>query len=176
MKYSFYLLGFICLTSQSFAQSNTREAPEYPWLNQKFPVDQFVSFEGDSSLLFQSDSIYILSFWYSSCPPCLAEIPALNKLKEDFKGQKIRFLAITIDSQEEWSQFLVLQPFDFEHFQMDRNFINQNRLAYGYPTNLLLDAKGIVRYQKSGGHTNPEKAWQVYDLMKEEIYKVLGEG
>ncbi|WP_421753073.1 TlpA disulfide reductase family protein [Croceimicrobium sp.] len=175
MKYSNYLLGFICFTSISFAQSTMREAPDYPWMNQKIPIDRFISFQGDTSLLFQADTVYLLSFWYSSCPPCLAEIPALNELKEDFKDQKIRFLAITFDSQEELSQLLAMQPFDFEHFQMDRNLINQNQLAFGYPTNLLLDANGIVRYQKSGGHTDPEKAWEIYDLMREEIDKLMSE-
>src|SRR5689334_20368114 len=42
--------------------------------------------------------IVVLNFWFTACPPCLAEIPALNKLAKEYKNKNVIFFGITYDS------------------------------------------------------------------------------
>jgi len=40
-------------------------------------------------------SLLVLNIWESWCVPCLKEIPALNRIKAEFKNKKIDFIAIS---------------------------------------------------------------------------------
>ena len=66
----------------------------------------------DSKLL--KDDLVILNFWYTACSPCIGEIPELNRLVEQYKSDKIRFLAFTSDDKEQIPGFLAKHPFKYE--------------------------------------------------------------
>ncbi|MDQ1102651.1 redoxin family protein [Chryseobacterium sp. SORGH_AS_1048] len=42
---------------------------------------------------------YFVNCWFINCSPCVAEIPDLNKLQEEYKN-KINFIAITFDNEQ----------------------------------------------------------------------------
>lgn len=58
--------------------------------------------------------IVVLNFWYTSCPPCLKEIPELNKLVSEFKEKDVVFLALAIDDEKSLQSFLKENPFDYQ--------------------------------------------------------------
>ena len=43
-------------------------------------------------------SIMVLDFWATWCVPCLAEIPALNRLQEKYGAQGVKVLGVTMAS------------------------------------------------------------------------------
>jgi len=43
----------------------------------------------------------VLNFWATWCGPCLAEIPALNAVAEDYKAQRLAVLGISVDDAPE---------------------------------------------------------------------------
>lgn len=85
----------------------------------------------------------IINFWFSTCEPCLLEIPALNELKKSYGGN-VNFIAITFEDSEVVSIFLKKVDFDFLHVVNAKPYI-KNFGMFGYPKTLVLDSNLIVR-------------------------------
>jgi len=55
---------------------------------------------------FKGKNVYI-DLWATWCAPCRAEIPFLEKLKEDYKGKNIEFLSIDVyDDKGKWENMV----------------------------------------------------------------------
>ncbi len=95
--------------------------------------------------------IVVINFWFTNCPPCVQEIPELNKIATKYKKSGVEFLAITFDSKEKITPFVKEHPFYFNIISdMDiiRKYQNSN-----YPTTLIIDKDGKIMYQKTGIYT-----------------------
>ncbi len=86
----------------------------------------------------------LVSFWFINCPPCLEEIPLLNTLKENH-SDKFNFISITFQEPQSITEFLETREFNFTHLPNAERYIEDLGVA-AYPTNLVLDKNGIVRY------------------------------
>lgn len=92
----------------------------------------------------------VLNFWFINCPPCRAEIPHLNKLVEKYKDDKnIVFLAVALDDASEIETFLKSIPFSYQIIDKGR-WIATNFSINSYPTNVVIDKEGIVRFHSTG--------------------------
>lgn len=49
--------------------------------------------------------VYI-DVWATWCAPCVAEIPSLKKLEQDYTNKKIQFVSISVDKKEQKKQWL----------------------------------------------------------------------
>jgi thiol-disulfide isomerase/thioredoxin len=61
--------------------------------------------------------VVVLNFWFIGCAPCIAELPALNKLVDEYKGEDVVFIAfgriVTLISVNSWrrrSSSITLYP------------------------------------------------------------------
>jgi thiol-disulfide isomerase/thioredoxin len=50
--------------------------------------------------------VLVVNFWASWCPPCVEEMPTLDKLQAEFKSQNVLFVGIGIDSPSNIREFL----------------------------------------------------------------------
>ena len=57
--------------------------------------------------------VLIVNFWASWCPPCVEEMPTLDKLQAEFKTQNVLFVGIGIDSPSNIRQFLEKTPVSY---------------------------------------------------------------
>ena len=57
--------------------------------------------------------VLIVNFWASWCPPCVEEMPTLDKLQQEFKAQNVLFVGIGIDSPSNFRQFLEKTPVSY---------------------------------------------------------------
>jgi thiol-disulfide isomerase/thioredoxin len=92
----------------------------------------------------------ILNLWFTTCAPCIKEMPELNKIKDE--NADIAFVAMTFENKETVATFLNKIPFNFQHITDVKEYVD--KLEFGYPTTLFVDKKGIVQDLISGATLN----------------------
>ena len=56
----------------------------------------------------------VLNFWATWCPPCLEEMPSLNRLAEKYQGKGIQVIGVSVDeNQEAYDEFLARNQISF---------------------------------------------------------------
>lgn len=60
--------------------------------------------------------VVFVNFWATWCPPCIAEMPSIQALYDDYKD-KVVFLFVTNDDFETVNKFKLKKEFNFEVFQ-----------------------------------------------------------
>lgn len=45
----------------------------------------------------ENDTLYVLNFWATWCAPCVAELPAFEKLHRQYAGKKVKVILISTD-------------------------------------------------------------------------------
>lgn len=104
-------------------------------------------------LSYLKGQVVILNFWFTNCGPCIQEMPELNKLADNFKSKKVKFLAITFNQKDNIEQFLKTQDFKFTILPNANNIIS----LYGvgtFPTTIVINKKGEIVTKEVGYRTN----------------------
>lgn len=143
------------------------------FLDKKIPLFEAVDIEGNTIHSSNYEGkVVVINFWMISCPPCLAEMPQLNLLKEKYKEMDVTFIAPCQDKLENISDlFDDGHTFDFSIIS-DADELTRIKLGFkvGFPTTIIVDKNGIIRYFLNGGNTQ-EKT--VQDFLIPEIDKLL---
>lgn len=112
--------------------------------------------------------VLVLNFWFTRCTPCIKEMPLLNKLKTTFKDKDILFLSFANEDSTKLNEFLKTTRFNFKHIpQGGRILIDTFKLFSIWPTTIIIDKEGIIRFIKIG-ELNDKK-----DFHKKLITKLL---
>ena len=53
----------------------------------------------------QRGKVILVNFWATWCPPCVAEMPSMQKLYDDY-GEKVTFMFVTSDDRQKVENFL----------------------------------------------------------------------
>lgn len=92
----------------------------------------------------------VLNFWFIACPPCKAEIPELNKIVAGYStNPNVVFIAVCLDQSWEIKDFMKQIPFNYMQVADGRSYSDGFNVK-SYPTNVVIDPKGIIRFSSSG--------------------------
>lgn len=96
----------------------------------------------------------VLNFWGSWCPPCVLEMPELDRFHRAWAGRGWQVLGLAIDNPKAVREFLARSPVGytiglagFEGSEMTRRLGNS---AGGLPFTVLFDRHGAVVQRKLG--------------------------
>ena len=95
------------------------------------------------------DHIIVYNFWFTTCAPCKAEVPKLNLLREKYKDKNVQFIAIALDPEYKINEFIQKNPF-FYNIIAEGRWIAEKFEISSYPTNIVVDKKGVVRFYEVG--------------------------
>jgi thiol-disulfide isomerase/thioredoxin len=95
--------------------------------------------------------VVLVNFWASWCPPCLAEMPSMQRLATALQGRPFRLLAVNVkeSSSKVW-KFKKLMNVTFTTLLDSKGEASQAWDVQIYPTSYLIDADGRMRYVAYG--------------------------
>jgi peroxiredoxin len=118
------------------------------------------------------DKVVVLNFWFVECPPCISEMPGLNKLVDTYKNnERVVFLSISDSNKAKIEKLLEKKEFKYTH--IPRESAQKYLRDWGvqmYPQNLVIHNNKIT-FSFSGGATNNDDF--IFELLHDEIKKVL---
>jgi thiol-disulfide isomerase/thioredoxin len=137
-------------------------------------VPEFASFDyRGSAITSASQGKYrIYSFWASWCIPCLKEIPALLRIRDEFPDSKLEIVSINFD--EDSTKFItMLRKFkmDWLHIYFDKTIPRKFGVnGSGLPQLFLFDNAGRLLYnQSSGKETNTETLEVLISILRKKL-------
>ena len=116
--------------------------------------------------------VVFINFWATWCPPCIAEMPSINKLSEKFKDKSnVVFLMVDMDANMKKSQkFMQKNDYNLKVY-VPASQISPDYFAGALPTTLLFDKSGKLVFKHEGGadysNTEFEKFLGTTSLEKE---------
>ena len=121
----------------------------YSYLNKKLPSFVLSSLNDKKIDISKLDGKpTLLNFWFTTCIPCIAEMPVLNQIMNKFKG-KVNFIAITYENKNSVENFLKKHKYNFIQIAGASEFIDTLGIK-NFPKNIFIDKNGIVRRIEEG--------------------------
>jgi len=115
--------------------------------------------------------VVLLNFWFINCPNCIQEFPYLQQVYEETGcDDGFQILAVNpYDGMEDIRQFRIQSELTFP-FLSDSDLAVSDTSKYNvgmYPTNLLVDKRGVIRYRRGPVTYDQLRVW-VDILLKEQ--------
>lgn len=127
--------------------------------------------EGNTANLNQhKGGLVLVNFWATWCPPCVKEMPSLQRLQQQFDPSEFRVVLINLgQTATTVNSFLEEQTFDFDLpvYLDDKGSAFTQLGIEGMPSSFLLDASGMQIETISGAREwdHPENIKAVRQLM-----------
>ncbi len=90
-----------------------------------------------------------LNFWETSCGPCLAEMPAIERLQVSLAGDPVIFAAVTDEPESTVRAFLAKRPIGVPVYLRGASLPAPLQFL-GIPTTYLLNSRGVAVFKSTG--------------------------
>lgn len=120
----------------------------------------------------KGEKLTVVDFWATWCKPCVAAIPKLNHISNEFKEKGVVFIGVNVDGPRNQAKVkpfvrtlnirytVVLDP--------NQDLVNELNVS-AFPTLLVFDAKGKEVFVHEGFTIGDEK------IIQAELEKLLSE-
>lgn len=98
--------------------------------------------------------VVVLNFWASWCPPCRAEMPAIERVYRDLQPQGLVVLAVNTtyqDSESAAANFVAEFGLTFPILMDRRGEVSNRYQLRGLPSTYFVDRRGVIRAVVVGG-------------------------
>lgn len=92
--------------------------------------------------------VVLVNFWATWCPPCIAEMPSLQNLYNDYKDNVV-FLFSTKEDSETVRKFKEKRDFNFQVYRPSRNVPSELKTS-SIPRTFIINKKGEIVVDESG--------------------------
>lgn len=112
------------------------------------------------------DKVLIINFWFTTCKPCIQEMPHLNELVKQNKDNPVIFIAPAPENETQVKKFLKKYTFDYNIVPASLDYITASKIE-SFPTHLVIDKNGIIKQVLIG------YAADIREKLQAEIDKLL---
>lgn len=137
----------------------------------KVPANEFELLNMDEEKKKLTDyrgKVVLLNFWATWCPPCIREMPSMERLQQNIGVEKFNVVAVNqMEDPDQVFAFtgqLEVDP-TFDIIFDTESKVSQSYAVRGLPTTYLLDKQGNIRYRAVGGR----------DFNHPEVVKIINE-
>jgi thiol-disulfide isomerase/thioredoxin len=113
--------------------------------------------------------VLVVNFWASWCPPCVEEMPALDKLQQEFLSQNVLIVGIGIDSPSNIRQFIekTIISYPIVLGGLGGNEINKmlGNPSGALPFTVVINPKGQIKGRKLGKISEDELRKMIKDAI-----------
>lgn len=88
--------------------------------------------------------VLLLNFWFTTCGPCIREMPHLNELVKQNKNSPVIFMAPAPENESQVNKFLKKFNFEYNIIPSSAEYISKLTIE-NFPTHIVVDKKGIIR-------------------------------
>ena len=119
--------------------------------------------------------VVLINFWATWCPPCRAEMPSLERLKQRMAGKPFVILAVDMAESDAQIQAFLKQmntpKIDFTILKDPNGKALKAWKVFVFPTSFVLDGKGQLRYSLLGSTEwdAPNTVKQIETLLPNKI-------
>ncbi len=93
----------------------------------------------------------LLDFWGTWCPPCMAAMPSLKKLRQDISEDKLKIIGISSDRDSlAYVSAIRDKELRWTHFLDSKKDLGRLFNIEAFPTIILIDPKGNMIYRNVG--------------------------
>lgn len=109
----------------------------------------------------QRGKVVIVNFWATWCPPCLKEMPSMQRAWEQLKDERVEMWAINVgETDEEILIFTARYPVDFPLLLDSDSSVTDQWPVIGLPSTFVIDKQGRIAYRAIGG-----REWDTQELL-----------
>lgn len=95
--------------------------------------------------------VLFLNFWFTSCKPCIKEMPLLNKIVQKFTDKEIMFISFANDDKKKLENFLKSNEFNFKIIPKSGHvLVTVFKLFSLWPTSIIIDKNGVIQFINKG--------------------------
>ena len=95
--------------------------------------------------------VVLINFWATWCPPCRAEMPSMQRLKEKMAGKPFVILAVDMGEPEDVVRSYIREiKTDFTVLMDKDGRALKAWKVFAFPTSYVIDEKGKIRYGLMG--------------------------
>jgi thiol-disulfide isomerase/thioredoxin len=102
----------------------------------------------------------LVNFWATWCPPCIAELPLIERFYQENKAKNWQVLGIAVDRTEAVQPFLQQNPLSFPQAMAGMQGVELSRslgnLSGALPFTVVFNATKVVVHRKMGTITENE--------------------
>jgi peroxiredoxin len=111
------------------------------------PIFTLPSLDGAMvSLADQKGKVVFLNIWATWCPPCVEEMPSMEKLYQQLKGEDFEILAVSIDKNgaDAVLPFMKQHKLNFTTLIDSKEILKNKYQTTGVPETFIIDKNGFI--------------------------------
>lgn len=149
----------------------SKELPNWSFnLNDEDVEVDLIGYNGtpDANLADFRGKVVFLNLWGSWCPPCVAEMPSIQKLYES-KGDNVEFVLLTMqDRPEKFVPFLKENNYSMPVYEANSP-LPKALIPNSFPTTFIINKKGeVVMKEIKSKDWNQEEIHQLLESLIQE--------
>lgn len=93
--------------------------------------------------------VIFLNFWATWCPPCVAEMPSIQRLYDQIKNEEIHFMVVSDEDRKKVTKFVKERGFTFPVYTVigEKPRVFQTR---GIPATFIISQDGQIVFRHVG--------------------------